>query len=346
MPVRFSLAHPCRLLLALLLAACAAGEDREALESTLEPPGQDFSNYTETIPESAVRFDMVAVPGGVFRMGSPPDEPGRGEDEGPRRPVQVGHFWMGKLEVTWREYQAYYAATATRGKNEAGLESDAVTGPTPPYGSPDQGWGQGRRPAITMTHYAATKYCQWLSEVTGREYRLPTEAEWEYACRAGNAEAYFFQAPGAAGWFTGPSPREASPEELDRYAWYRANSRDRTHPAGLKQPNPWGLYDMLGNVKEFCLDFYAPDVLARYPEGLVIDPRGPESGEEHVVRGGAYSSRAAALRSAARGHTRHRQWLETDPQTPKSVWWYSDNNEVGFRVVRPYATGAPEGGDR
>lgn len=295
-----------------------------------------FADYTEVISGTGVRFEMVAVEGGRFMLGSPPDESGREPDEGPRRETEVSDFWIGKFEVTWDEYDAFYAATATRGKNIRGLRTDAVTGPTPPYGSPDQGWGKGRRPAVTMTHYAAGKYAQWLSEVTGRQYRLPTEAEWEYACRAGSAEAYFFQESDSQTWFAGLFGGGVSEEELSKFAWYRANSRFRTHPAGSeKQPNPLGLFNMLGNVKEFCLDFYAEDAYARYPDGVVRDPRGPKTGEEHVVRGGSFKSQAEELRSAHRDHTRTRQWLKTDPQTPKSVWWYSDNNEVGFRVVRP-----------
>ncbi len=320
-----------------LLAVYVAGGGPTEMPAQQSPAFQD---YAEVVPGTGVQFGMVAVRGGRFLMGSPSGEAGRDPDEGPRREVEVSDFWMGRCEVSWDEFEAYYAATATRGKNPGGERVDAVTGPTPPYGSPDQGWGKGKRPAITMTHYAATKYCQWLSEVTGRHYRLPTEAEWEYACRAGNAGAYFFSPEEGwwARWFGGG----VSEEELARYAWNRANSRDRTHPVGSLQPNPWGLYDLLGNVKEFCLDFYDAEGLSHDAAGVIRDPRGPETGEEHVVRGGSFRSRPAALRSAARDHTRHWAWLETDPQTPKSVWWYSDSNEVGFRVVRPYRSTASE----
>ncbi len=314
-------------------------ENLESLAPAVDTLAEgELSNYTETIPESGVRFEMVAIQGGRFQMGSPEEEPGRGADEGPRREVEVGSFWLGKVEVTWDEYEVFYSATATRGKNEKGELSDAITGPTPPYGSPDQGWGKGKRPAITMTHYAARKYTEWLSSVTGRFYRLPTEAEWEYACRAGTEGPYHFQPAQPQGWLDRLLGKPVYDKEaLGKTAWYAENSRGRTHSAtDPRKPNPWGLVNMLGNVKEFCLDYYDAGALAGYPEGLVRDPQGPDRGAEHVVRGGSFGSPPEALRSAARDRTRHDAWLKTDPQTPKSVWWYSDNHEVGFRVARPF----------
>jgi formylglycine-generating enzyme required for sulfatase activity/nitrate/TMAO reductase-like tetraheme cytochrome c subunit len=307
-----------------------------------EIPEGAFVDYTETIPGSSVKFEMVAVPGGTFTMGSPEAELGHEPDEGPQRTVQVSPFWMGKFEVSWREFDAYYSQTVTRGKNEMGeREADATTGPTPPYGSPDQGWGKGSRPAITMSHHAALKYCEWLSSVTGRQYRLPTEAEWEYAARAESSQAFFFlEATETVSWLDSLKARLlggslVDEELLGKYAVYRSNSKLRTQPARSKQANPLGLYNMYGNVKEFMLDYYAPDTYVQYPEGqAIVDPRGPSSGDEWVVRGGSYRSDPEELRSAARDRTYTQLWLKTDPQTPKSVWWYSDSKEVGFRVVR------------
>jgi len=304
-----------------------------------EIPEGAFVDYTEIIPGSTVRFQMVAVEGGTFTMGSPENEQGRNPDEGPTREVQLDSFWVGKYEVSWREFDAYYAETVTRGKNETGEMTDAIAGPTPPYGSPDQGWGKGRRPAITMTHYAARKYCEWLSSVTGRTYRLPTEAEWEYVARAGTQGAYPVDVR-LASWidrwtgklFGGPTINVVL---LGEYAWFAANSGSKTHPAGTTSPNSWGIGNLPGNVWEFCADWYDPDIYASYPaDGPVVNPRGPESGKEHVIRGGSYKSDYYELRSAARARTAHDAWMRTDPQTPKSVWWYSDSNEVGFRVVR------------
>jgi formylglycine-generating enzyme required for sulfatase activity len=246
---------------------------------------------------------------------------------------------MGKTEVSWKEYEAFYAQTAVSGRSEDQIkrrsELDAVTGPTPAYGNPDQGWGKGNRPAITMTHYAARKYCEWLSRVTGKKYRLPTEAEWEYASRANSAGAYFF----------GGDPKDYHRERFlnrvfgadttaNAFAIFVANSGGKTQfPAAVK-PNAFGLLNMLGNVKEFCLDWYAPDAYTSYATNEVIhNPRGPETGTEHVVRGGSFKSSAAEIRMANRDHTRTAAWLATDPQNPKSLWWYSDCIDVGFRVV-------------
>jgi len=158
-----------------------------------------FENFTETIPETPVHFEMVAIPGGEFVMGSPDAESLRKEDEGPQIKVKLNSFWMGKIEVSWDQYDAFYKETGLGSHNESKAIAnsdntvDAITGPTPAYGNPDQGWGRGDRPAITMTHFAAKKYCEWLSKKTGKIYRLPTEAEWEYACRAGATGAYFFE---------------------------------------------------------------------------------------------------------------------------------------------------------
>ncbi len=301
-----------------------------------EIPSDAFVDYTERIPGTDVRFEMVAIQGGAYRLGSPPSENGREDDEGPQREVELSSFWMGRVEVTWQEWEAFYAETATRGKNESGEQTDAITGPTPPYGSPDQGWGRGSRPAITMTHYAARKYCEWLSARTGRSYRLPTEAEWEYASRAGSQGPHFFAPEEERSfWAELFGGGDDFAEQLQQYAWFELNSRLRTHPAYSREPNPWGLINMAGNVREFCLDFYDPQAYASYPEVGVKNPTGPATGTEHVVRGGSFRSPALELRSAARDRTRHDAWLKTDPQNPKSVWWYSDVKDVGFRVVRP-----------
>jgi formylglycine-generating enzyme required for sulfatase activity/nitrate/TMAO reductase-like tetraheme cytochrome c subunit len=327
-------------------------EDREMAPLLTEIEPGAFVDYTEVIPGSGVKFEMVAVDGGSFLMGSPETEAGRSDHEGPQREVKVSSYWIGKTEVSWREFDAYYLETVTREKNELGEMSDAITGPTPPYGSPDQGWGKGSRPAITMSHYAARKYCEWLSMVTGRKYRLPTEAEWEFAARAGTEAAYFFTLDEPESWFASLKRRIlggsiVDNEVLGRFAWFAFNSDRKTHPPFENEPNPLGLYNMFGNAKEFCLDWYAPDAFSLYPAGQVpVDPRGPESGTEHVVRGGSYRSEANELRSGARDVTQHDAWLKTDPQNPKSVWWYSDSREVGFRIVREFGREDTEGGSQ
>ncbi|HYK88299.1 MAG TPA: SUMF1/EgtB/PvdO family nonheme iron enzyme [Acidobacteriota bacterium] len=321
----------------------------ESPEFPLIPQG--FKNYTELIPGSTVKFRMVALPSGTFMMGSPASEPYRRPDEGPVHPVRVSQFWMGQTEVSWREFEIFYAQRKVPGKNEGGPDSpDAQTGPTPPYGSPDQGWGKGSRPVITLTHHCAEVYCKWLSEVTGKRFRLPTEAEWEYACRAATTTPYFFA--GNPSRFTARSwlnrLRGVSTSPIGEYAWYSLNSQGKTHLPTEEKPNPWNLLNMLGNVKEFCLDWYDPHAYAQSSGSEpVADPRGPETGEEHVIRGGSFRSDAADLRAAARDYTRTEAWLVTDPQNPKSIWWYSDEIDVGFRVVREFGDGLQpdKGGD-
>ncbi|MBW2257400.1 MAG: SUMF1/EgtB/PvdO family nonheme iron enzyme [Deltaproteobacteria bacterium] len=325
-------------------------------------------------------FEMVAIPGGTFEMGSPESEAYRSPDEGPVHEVTLSPFWMGRVEVSWNEFEAWYRATRAEGRTdtrgmsavrgpagEARLGSggdpaaqagiDAITGATPPYVPPDQGWGKGDRPAITMTHPAAVQYTRWLSEVTGKRYRLPTEAEWEYAARAGTGTPYFFDG----------KPRQYTERRflnrlfgrntnvLDSFAVHAGNSGARTQPPTEVQPNPFGLVNMLGNVREFCLDWYAEDAYrGRDRESPVVDPRGPDTGIEHVVRGGSFRNDPVELRSAARDYTRTDACLMTDPQIPKSLWWYSDCNDMGFRVVREFedavtvkttgATGTNRGG--
>jgi formylglycine-generating enzyme required for sulfatase activity len=183
---------------------------------------------------------------------------------------------------------------------------------------------------------AAVQYTRWLSEVTAKRYRLPTEAEWEYAARGGTETPYFFEgdprrlSPGRLrGWILGRDT-----EALDAHVIHQGNSGGRTQPPADVTPNPFGLVNMLGNVREFCLDWYAPDAYEAYSEGIpVTDPAGPASGTEHVIRGGSFRSRPEDLRVAARDHTRTDACLVTDPQIPKSRWWYSDCTDIGFRVV-------------
>ncbi len=299
-----------------------------------------FEDYTETVPGTAVMFEMVAIPGGTFEMGSPDNESYREADEGPVRKVKLSPFWMGRTEVTWDEWDAYFVRNVTQKKDlyaSTTSQIDAVTGPTPPYGNPDQGWGKGTRPVITISHTAAVKYCEWLSKVTGKKYRLPTEAEWEYACRGGTAGPYFFD--GNPGKYTRKSwwKNIVGPDTIgiNQYVWYAENSSHKSQPTYTKKPNPFGLDNMLGNVREFCLDWYSPTVYTEYgSDSLLVNPKGAKSGTEYVVRGGSYRSDAADFRSAARGFTESEAWLLTDPQIPKSVWWYTDCFDVGFRVVR------------
>jgi formylglycine-generating enzyme required for sulfatase activity len=302
-----------------------------------------FTSYVEHIPNSSVSFKMIAIPGGKFKMGSPAGEPFRKADEGPVREVEISPFFMAEIEVTWDEYLAFYAQTAAEGRSsdtevmnsKKKLKPDAISGATPPYGQPDQGWGMGQRPAISFTFHAAQTYCKWLSSVTGKTYRLPTEAEWEYACRAGTSTPYFFTGDPNKFEKTGLKAKFSKNDAavINTYIIYKGNSPSKTQTPDIVKANPFGLKNMLGNVAEFCSDFYQQDAYSQYSDGEIKDPRGPESGEEHVVRGGSFLDMAGNLRSAVRSQTRTDDWLKTDPQIPKSIWWYSDCFNVGFRVV-------------
>lgn len=310
---------------------------------TKPTPVDGLKNFTEKIPKTAVSFNMMAIPGGTFKMGSPVEEPLREIDEGPVREVEISPFFMAEVEVSWDEYLAFYAQTATSErttdikKSKEGEDSDvdAISGATPPYGQPDQNWGLGKRPAITMSFHAAETYCKWLSFVTGKTYRLPTEAEWEYACRAGTNSPYFF--PGDPRKFEkhGLKARLSRNDTtvINSYIIYRDNSLAKTQLPDQVKPNPFGLRNMAGNVAEFCSDWYNADLFSESSDGTVKDPKGPESGTERVIRGGSFLDMAGSVRSAARDSTRQEQWLTTDPQMPKSIWWYSDCFNVGFRVV-------------
>ena len=321
------------------------------LKETFKPSGEiyasaaevtSFENFTETVPGTAAAISMIAVPGGEFMMGSPKNEPFREENEGPQRKVRISPFFMGEVEVTWDQFWAFYSETMSEGRtppsviyeNNSRADIDAVSGPTPPFGLPDQGWGMGDRPAITMTHYSAQTFCQWLSLKTGRKYRLPTEAEWEYAARGGTDTPFFFEGNpkklSSEGFMKGIFKPDTT--GINTYAVYAGNSANRTQGPDAVKANPFGLKNMLGNVMEYCSDWYAEDAYESLQDG-VIDPAGPKKGTEHVVRGGHYNDDASRLRTAARSHTRHDDWLRTDPQNPKSIWWYSDVKGIGFRVV-------------
>tara|TARA_B110000495_G_C22638510_1_gene379273 strand:- start:24 stop:635 length:612 start_codon:yes stop_codon:yes gene_type:complete len=182
------------------------------------------------------------------------------------------------------------------------------------------GMGTDGYPAICMTQLAAVKFCEWLSAMTGNFYRLPTEAEWEFACRAGTNSAYSFG---------------ENSESLSEYAWFRDNSNESYHKVGLKKPNQWGLFDMHGNVSEWTLDAYEINTYRNRKEKKNDNPyMTPSKTYPRVVRGGSWMDRPGSLRSAKRRGS-SKKWKQRDPQIPKSLWWHTDAPFVGFRVVRP-----------
>ncbi|MCK9344088.1 MAG: SUMF1/EgtB/PvdO family nonheme iron enzyme, partial [Massilibacteroides sp.] len=212
-----------------------------------------FADFTEQIPGTPISFEMKAIKGGSFNMGSPNAEKFRTEDEGPIRKVSLDNFFMAELEVTWQQFWAFYVETQSEGRTspetvyehntKPEVTVDGMSGPTPPFGFPDQGWGSGDRPAITMTHYAAETFCQWLSLKTGKKYRLPTEAEWEYAARGGTQSAYFFEGNPSSysnrGFFR--KFFDAKTDSISDYAIYNNNSRNRTQLPDKVKANPFGL---------------------------------------------------------------------------------------------------------
>lgn len=274
---------------------------------------QAFEAYSQKIPGTDVQFKMVAIKGGSFKLGSPDNEKGRNKDEGPAKNVQISDFWMGATEVTFDEYDIY--SDAEKDKTPV---PDGMTRPSPPYIDLTLGMGKsGGFPANSMSQYAALMYCKWLYIKTGIFYRLPTGAEWEYACRAGVATAY---------------PFGADASQLKDYAWFKGNSDQKYHKVGQLKPNAWGLYDMLGNVEEWTLDQYEENGVAAAKDQ---DPwTVPTAKTPRLLKGGSFQDEAPLLRSAARLKS-DPIWNRRDPQIPKSAWWNADAPFVGFRIVRP-----------
>lgn len=283
-----------------------------------------FEKYEQIIPGSQVKFEMVPVKAGSFLMGS---TTGTQADELPQHEVSLSAFWMGAKEVTFDEFTVFLNDENYSQNSDV----DAVTRPSVPYIDLTLGMGkEGGFPANSMKQHGALMYCKWLYEKTGIFYRLPTEAEWEYACRAGSTTSYFFGNDSA---------------QLKDYAWYAANSNGKYHQTGLKKPNVWGLYDMLGNVQEWVLDQYAEDAYTKIAKSASDPVNTPASRHPLVLRGGDYDDHAAALRSAKREQS-DLIWNRRDPQIPKSKWWNADAPFVGFRVVRPLKQPSKEDSDR
>ena len=239
---------------------------------------------------------MTPIKGGEFVMGSPDERSGRKPDEGPQHKVKIEPFWMGMHEVTWNEYELFmYQDEERKFQKEIPTDayvdkvSDAVSRPTKPYVEMSFGMGKDDYPAISMTHHAANKYCQWLSAKTGQYYRLPTEAEWEYACRAGTKTKYSFG---------------DDESQLGDYAWFEKNSDFKYQKVGRKKPNPWGLYDMHGNVAEWTLDGYERSLRERSRTASPpIRLCAARSRIPHVARGGSGTTRrtsCAAPRAVSR----------------------------------------------
>ncbi len=292
----------------------------------------DMGSYIELIQGSKAKVPMTPIPGGSFLYGSPEAEPDRKPQEGPQVEVEISPFWIGTYELGWDAYSVFQhnldVQLRERGDQPATPQdawADSVSRPTPPYVPMDFGWGKDGMPAICMTQFAAKQFTKWLSMKTGRFYRLPTEAEWEYACRAGTKGSYSF---------------EGGEDALDDHAWWFDNADDRYQALGSKKPNPWGLYDMHGNVAEWCLDGYEGEWRKGLPAGVKDPIHWPTELYPRVTRGGSWDDDPDALRSAARKPSKP-GWKVQDPQLPKSIWYHTDARFVGFRVVRPLVPPPP-----
>jgi formylglycine-generating enzyme required for sulfatase activity len=265
-------------------------------QDTRELAPEDLKPYTEHIPKTLTKFDMVPIKGGKMLF----------SEDGKKEPteVEIKPFWMAKTECTWREYETFYLQLDLPEKERRlTKDADGIGRPSPPHGTPDHSWGRDGYPVLHTSYHAGMKYCEWLSQKTGKKYRMPTEVEWEYACRAGE--------PGPA--------QKLDKDKVLEMAWVKENSENdehhkdnTTHPVATKKPNAFGLYDMLGNVGEWCTQ---------------------ASGKERILRGGTYMDKAAIISPTLRVPF-NPEWQAQDSQDPKSKWWMSDGPFCGFRVVR------------
>ncbi|HUV64369.1 MAG TPA: SUMF1/EgtB/PvdO family nonheme iron enzyme [Sedimentisphaerales bacterium] len=291
--------------------------------------------YTETVTAKTgekISLDMVLIPAGIFQMGSAADEPGRKDDEGPQHEICLDSFYLCSTETTIALFMAYYQETVSAKRDLLGMQEekkqedgnvDAITGPTPVYGDMTMGYNE-KHPAIGMTWHSAMTFCRWLSQKTGKQYRLPTEAEWEYACRAGTTNVFGVT---------------SDPGQIKDFAWFDATADNETSEVGKKKPNAWGLYDMSGNVREWVYDFYSPTAYQEAAKKApAVNPKGPDDGQVHVARGGDYSCQVQELRCAARAFE-ETWWRSGDPQIPKSQWWLPEMDIIGFRVARSVDAG-------
>lgn len=231
MRLRFALIIP--LMLAMACAVSAAPKPKPKPKPAVVKPVP----FTESIPGSLVTFDMVGVPSGEIKMPDP-------AKPGSTKKIKIAAMWFGKTEVTWDAYDVFVFRLDEPGVGAPATGQDALSRPSKPYGASDRGYGHKGYPAINLSCLGAQKYCEWLSKKTGRKYRLPTEAEWEYACRAGQ-----------------PVPGK---DQLEKYAWFW---QEKTQPVGKKLANAWGLCDTLGNVGEWCTDLSGKPVVC----GSVFD---------------------------------------------------------------------------
>jgi formylglycine-generating enzyme len=288
--------------------------------------------YVHSLERTKISFEMIPIPGGTAIVGSPESEAGRKTDEGPQYSVTLEPYWIAKTELTWAEYQTFMktynifktlAADGIR-QVDATNQADAITVPTPLY-EPSFTFEFGdaaKLPAVTMTQYAAKQYTKWLTGLSGVQYRLPTEAEWEHAARAGTSSAYSFG---------------DDPSQIEEYAV--CNQTNGAAKVGSKRPNAFGLLDMHGNVWEWVIDQYSATGSAERAGKSFVGLEGttwPTQSSSRCSRGGGWQDPADRLRSAVRMGSVDQAWKKRDPNEPKSPWWYTEDpaRMVGMRLVR------------
>ena len=245
------------------------------------PANEPRSIAGRKLVENSIGMKFVRIPKGTFLMGSPPDEVGSSDDERQHEVTLTRDFYLGVYEVTQAQYKK------VMGKNPSYFTGDKVAERHPQTGRFVKDVDSANHPVENVSHDDAVEFCRRLSEMpdekaAGRRYRVPTEAEWEYACRAGSNTAFSFG-------------NEAG--DLGSHAWYEANSNGMTHAVGGKKPNAFGLYDMHGNVLEWCSDWYDEKYYASSP---ATDPTGPDSGSYRVMRGGSWLNAPFFVRCASR----------------------------------------------
>lgn len=268
-------------------APLAPAADDKAPVADVSVGGRKVEPFKQEIPGAAFSLEMVPIPA----------DPAK----------KLGAFYMSRTEIPWDAYDAFLLNK----DDESGLAplgADVLTRPSRPYIPPDCGFGHAGYAAICVSFRNVTEYCKWLTARSGLKFRLATEEEWEHAAAAGTTTTYFFGADAA---------------KLGDYAWFADNSDESPQKVGSKKPNPWGLFDVHGNVGEW--------VTANDSKNI-----------GGVVKGGSWDSKADGLTTKSRLEY-DIKWQKTDPQIPKSKWWMSDGQHVGFRIVceMDAKTGAP-----
>jgi len=267
-----------------LWVSLEAGEDK-TLDIRLNRIAMSISNN--------LGMEFVYIPPGTFTMGSPSNEPGRNKNEKQHQVTLTQGFYMQTTEVTVGQWRAFVRDTAYRSEAETEGYIYIRIGKKL---SKEKGlyWDKTRfsqtesNPVTCVSWNDVQSYIKWLNQKEGNTYRLPTESQWEYACRAGSITA--FANGGISEINCGYDPH------LNAMGWYCGNSKKKTHPVAKKKPNDWGLYDMHGNVWEWCQEWYG-----KYPSSLVANPTGPPGGTHRVIRGGHFNKYARHCRSALRG---------------------------------------------